>query len=74
MKTAPAMPPPRPPRDGNVATGSYDWHDNPNAGRRAKWLRLGRMLAKFLVLALLAIAVSQLGLILFQIVRLEFFP
>jgi len=74
MKTAPAMPPPRPPRDGKSATGSYDWHDNPNAWRWAKWLRYGRMLAKILVLALLAIAVGQLGLILFQIVRLEFFP
>jgi hypothetical protein len=51
--------------------GFYDWHDNPNAGRRAKLLRYGRMFAKFVVLGLLAIAVGQLGLILFQIVRLR---
>jgi hypothetical protein len=53
--------------------GSYDWHDNPNAGRGAKWFRYGRMLAKFTVLVLFAIAVGQLGLILFQIVRLGLF-
>jgi hypothetical protein len=53
--------------------GCYDWHDNPDAGHGAKWLRLGRMLAKFVVLVLFAIAVGQLGLILFQIVRLRFF-
>jgi len=53
--------------------GSHDWHDNPNAGRRAKWFRYGQMLAKFVVLVLLAIAVGQLGIILFQIVRLGLF-
>lgn len=73
MKTAPMSPPPRPPRDGNVTMGFYDWHDNPNAGRSAKWFRYGRMLAKFVVLILFAIAIGQLGLILFQIVRLGLF-
>ncbi len=53
--------------------GFYDWHDNPKAGRGATWLRYGKMLAKFLVLILLIIAVGQLGLILFQIVRLGLF-
>jgi hypothetical protein len=52
---------------------SDDWHENPNAGRRAKWFRYGRMLAKFVVLLLFAIAVGQLGLVLFQIVRLGLF-
>jgi len=74
MQTMPVMPPPRPPRDGNIATGSYDWHDNPNMGRWAKLLFLGRMFAKLLVFGLLAIALSQMGLILFKIVRLQFFP
>lgn len=73
MKTAPLMPPPRPPRGGNFATDSGDWHDNPNASFGERWLRYGRMLAKFLVLVLFAIAVGQLGLILVQIVRLRFF-
>jgi len=53
--------------------GFYDWHENPNAGRWAKWLRYSRMLAKFVVLILFAIAIGQLGLILFQIVRLGLF-
>ena len=53
--------------------GLHDWHDNPNAGRAAKLLRYCRMLAKLLVLVLFAIAVGQLGLILVQIVRLQFF-
>jgi hypothetical protein len=73
MQTAPVMPPPRPPRGGNLAMASDDWHENPNAGRRAKWFRYGRMLAKFVVLLLFAIAVGQLGLVLFQIVRLGLF-
>ena len=73
MKTAPVMPPPRPPRDGDVVMGFSDWHENPNAGFGAKSLRYGRMLLKFLVLILFAIAVGQLGLILFQIVRLRLF-
>jgi hypothetical protein len=50
-----------------------DWHDNPNAGFGGKLLGYGRMLAKFLVLVLFAVAVGQLGLILFQIVRLGLF-
>ena len=53
--------------------GCYDWHENPNAGRMAKLLRWGRRLAKFVVLVLFAIAVGQLGLILVQIVRVQFF-
>lgn len=53
--------------------GSYDWHDNPKGGRWAKLISLGRILAKLLVFALLAVALSQLGLILFKIVHLEFF-
>ena len=53
--------------------GFYDWHDNPNAGRGATLLRYGRVFAKFVVLVLLAIAVGQLGLILFQTVRLGLF-
>jgi len=73
MKTAPLMPPPRPPRDGNIATGAYDWHDNPNDGFRARCRRYGRMLAKLVVLILLAVVVGQLGVILFQIVRLGLF-
>lgn len=72
MNTAPVMPPPRLPRNGSVGRDFHDWHDKPNAGRTVKLLRYGRMLAKFLVLALFAIAVGQLGLILFQIVRLQF--
>ena len=50
-----------------------DWHDSPNAGSSAKWRRYGRMLAKFVVLVLFVIAIGQLGLILFQIVRLGLF-
>ena len=73
MKTAPVMPPPRPPRDGNIASAAGDWHDDPNSWHRAKRLCYGRMLAKFVVLVLFAIAVGQLGLILFQIVRLGLF-
>ena len=52
---------------------SGDWQGEPNAGFGARWLRYGRMLAKFLVLVLFAIAVGQLALILVQIVRLQFF-
>jgi len=52
--------------------GFYDWHDNPNAGRRAILARYARMFWKFVVLVLLAIAVGQLALVLFQIVRLQF--
>ena len=70
MKTAPVMPPPRPPRDGNIAMGAYDWHDNPNAGKRARWYRFGLMSLKFLVFLLLAFAIGQLALIVFNIVRL----
>lgn len=73
MKTAPVMPPPRPPRDGNVTMGFSDWHDNPNAGRTAKLFRYGLMLAKVLVLVLFVIALGQLGLILIQLARLQFF-
>jgi len=73
MKTAPAMPPPSPPRDGNIATGADDWHDNPNAQRQGKWLRYGRILGKLVLLILLGLAAGQLGLILFQIVRLGLF-
>ena len=72
MKTAPVLPPPRPPRDGNVTTGSCDWHNNPNSKGDAIFLLWGRMLLKFVVLVLLAIAVGQLALVLFQIVRLQF--
>ena len=72
MKTAPVMPPPRPPRDGNVLAGSHDWHDNPNAGGRARWYRFGLMSLKFLVFLLLAFAIGQLALIVFNIVRLQF--
>ena len=50
-----------------------DWHNNPNDGCRAKWRPYGYALLKFLVLLLLAVAVGQLGLILFQTVRLSFF-
>ena len=73
MKTAPAMPPPRPPRTGNLATGCPDWPDHPNAGRGAKWLFYGRVFLKFLVLFLLTVAIGQLALIIFQTVRLYFF-
>ena len=52
---------------------SDDWHDNHNTSFGARWLRYGRILAKFLVLVLFAIAVAQLGLILFRILRLELF-
>jgi hypothetical protein len=73
MKTAPVMPPPRPPRAGNIAMGCPDWHDHPHAGRGAKWLFYGRVFLKFLVLFLLAVSVGQLALIIFNIVRLQFF-
>ena len=53
--------------------GSHDWHDNPNTGRISKLLLYGRMFAKFIVLALFAFGVGQLGFILFQIVRLGLF-
>jgi hypothetical protein len=72
MKTAPVSPPPRPPRNGNVTLGSYDWHNNPNPKRGAIFHRWGQMLLKFVVVGLLAIAVGQLALVLFQIVRLQF--
>jgi hypothetical protein len=73
MKTAPLMPPPRPPRDGNVASGLNDWHDDPNSRGGAMFLRGWRMLLKFVVVALLAVGVGQLALILFQTVRWGFF-
>lgn len=72
MKTAPVSPPPRPPRNGNITMGYHDWSNNPNSRGRAIFLRYGRMLLKFVVLVLLAIAVGQLALVLFQIVRLQF--
>jgi hypothetical protein len=53
--------------------GFADWHNNPNAGRTAKWSRYSLMLAKFLVILLFAIALGQLGLIVFQTVRLGLF-
>jgi len=73
MKTAPLMPPPRPPRTGNIATGFYEWHNNPNAGGRARLLRYALMGLKVLVLLLLAVALGQLALVIFNIVRLGFF-
>ena len=73
MQTQPVMPPPRPPRNGNVLASCYDWHDNPNADRRARWHRFSLMALKFLVLLLLAVAIGQLALIIFQTVRLNFF-
>lgn len=73
MQTAPVMPPPRPPRDGNVLAGSYDWHDNPNAGWRARWSRMGLIGVKYFVFLLLAVAVGQLAFIIFQTVRLQLF-
>ena len=73
MRTAPVMPPPRPPRDRNMATGAHDWHDNPYGGFRARYRRYGRMLAKLVVLVMFAVAVGQLALILFETVRLYFF-
>ena len=53
--------------------GFHDWHGNPNAGRMSKLLLYGRVFAKFIVLALFAFAVGQLGFFLFQIVRLGLF-
>jgi hypothetical protein len=73
MKTAPVMPPPRPPRDGNILASNYDWHNDPNAGRHARWHRFGLMALKFFVFLLLAVAIGQLTLIIFQTVRLQFF-
>ena len=73
MKTAPLMPPPRPPRTGDIGLGSHDWHDDPNSRGGAMFRRSWRMLFKFVVIALLAVAVGQLALVLFQIVRLRFF-
>ena len=69
MKTAPASPPPRPPRDGDVTLGSHDWHNNPNSKGGARFHRWGRMLLKFVVVVLLAIAVGQLAFVLFEMVR-----
>ena len=73
MKTAPVMPPPRPPRKGNITMGFYDWHGHPGGRLRFLFWRYGRMALKVLVLALLAVAAGQLGLIVFQTVRLWFF-
>ena len=52
--------------------GFYEWHDHSNSQGGAILHRCWRMLLKFAVLALLAIAVGQLALVLFQIVRLQF--
>ena len=52
--------------------GSYDWHNNPNSKAGAMFHRWGRMLLKFVVVVLLTIAVGQLALVMFQIVRLQF--
>jgi hypothetical protein len=71
MKTAPAIPPPRPPKSGNVAGGD-DWPNNPN-WRRAKWLRFGQIILKVLVVVTLAVALSKLAAALFQFVRIRFF-
>jgi len=72
MQTAPVSPPPRPPRDGNVITGSHDWHDNSNAGRRAKWFRYGLMVLKCAVLILFAAGIGELAVVLFRVLRLQY--
>ena len=53
--------------------GFHGWYDNPSAGRMCKLLLYARMLAKVIVLALFAVAIGQLGFILFQIMRLGLF-
>jgi hypothetical protein len=73
MKTAPVMPPPRPPSNGNITMGFHEWHGKPGGRFGFLFARYGRMLLKLLVLGLLAVAVGQLGLIVFQTVRLWFF-
>ena len=73
MKTATLWPPPRPPRGGNF-TGSLGEPDGSGQpGRHAPVLRWCRMVLKFLVLVLFAMAVAQLAFVLFQTVRLWFF-
>lgn len=67
------MPPPRPPRGGNVLADSCDWYNNPNAGWRARWYCYGLMGLKLFVFLLLAVAIGQLALIIFQAVRLQLF-
>ena len=73
MKTAPVMPPPRPPRNGNITMGFHEWHGHPGGRFGFLFARYGRMVLKALVLGLLAVAVGQLGYIVFQTVRLWFF-
>ena len=53
--------------------GFSDWHNPPPAGSRGFFRRWFAMFAKVAVLALFAVGVGQLGLILFQIVRLRLF-
>jgi hypothetical protein len=53
--------------------GFHEWHGKPGGRFGFLFARYGRMLLKLLVLGLLAVAVGQLGLIVFQTVRLWFF-
>jgi hypothetical protein len=70
MKTATFSPPPRPPKGGR-STGNLGEPDGGSGiyGRRPWW----RMILKFAVLVLFAVAACQLVLIFFQTVRLRFF-
>jgi hypothetical protein len=71
MKTATLCPPPCPPKGGR-STGNLGEPDGGSGryGGRPWW----RMILKFAVLVLFAVAAGQLVLILFQTVRLWFFP
>jgi hypothetical protein len=73
MKTATLSAPPRPPRGGNFIGGLGEPGGGGKSGRHANVLYWCRMVLKFLVLLLFAVATAQLVFILFQTVRLWFF-
>ena len=73
MKTTTLSPPPPPPRGGNFAGGLGEPDGGGKSGRHTRILRWFRMSMKFVVVILFAMAVMQLGFILFQTVRLWFF-
>jgi hypothetical protein len=72
MNTATLSPPPRPPRNGNIARMAGP-DDGGNSGYRANLRRWFRGLLKAAVLLLFALVAGQLTLILFRTISLWFF-
>jgi len=73
MTTETFSPPPRPPKNGNIAGDLGEPDGSGKPGRHAVVLSWCRMLLKLVVGLLMVVAVAQLAFILFQTVRLWFF-